>query len=121
MVIALARPVLRMTRPSWGRRADVHEVIALEPLGPEMGRTLVRALLGETAAAIDHLVARAGGVPLHVIALYRALERSGRVRSGAARGALATERLALPADADVVAWAVADELAAMPAGLAEAA
>ncbi|TMQ06201.1 MAG: hypothetical protein E6J91_38465, partial [Deltaproteobacteria bacterium] len=128
LVLALARPALAATRPRWGRRAARAEAIALEPLDREAGCRLVRALLPAGAAvpraALDRLVDRAGGVPLHLVELVAAVLRADRARgetTAATRGALPTDLVELPAEIGVIAWAVADELAALPAGAAAAA
>jgi predicted Ser/Thr protein kinase len=119
LVVALARPALAVTRPRWGRRATSPVAIELRPLDRDAGRALARAHLPEAAAvpaaALDRLVERAGGVPLYLVELVRA------VRAGALRGALATDRLELPEHHAIVAWAVADQLAALaPSAVAAA-
>ncbi|HMG55398.1 MAG TPA: protein kinase, partial [Kofleriaceae bacterium] len=119
VVIALARPALAITRRRWGRRAAVLESTALAPLTGEDGRSLIRALLPATAvvpgAALDRLVERCGGVPLYVIELVAALRRAGGGSAVGTRGALPTDLVTVPEHHDVVAWAVADELAALSA------
>lgn len=128
LVVALARPQLAATRPRWSRRAVAARSLTLAPLDREAGRELVRALLPAGAAvpgaAIDRLVDRAGGVPLHVIELVAAVLRADRARGGtgaATRGALPTDLVELSPDTSVIAWAVGDQLAGLPAGAALAA
>jgi hypothetical protein len=117
VVVALARPALAVTRPRWGRRAARLHIIALAPLAGEHGRQLIRALLPATAAvpgaALDRVVERCGGVPLYIIELVAALRRAGGGSPVGTRGALPTDLADMPARHDVVAWAVADELATL--------
>jgi eukaryotic-like serine/threonine-protein kinase len=120
LVIALARPALATTRPRWGRRAAIAEVITLAPLDRDDGRALIRALLPAVAAvpsaALDRLVERCGGVPLYVTELVGALQRADRARGATTtgtRGALPTDLVELPAELGIVAWAVADELSGL--------
>jgi hypothetical protein len=106
MVVVLARPALMAKRPWWGRRAARHESLRLAPLSPVESRLLARALLPEVAAvpvlALDRLVQRCGGVPLLVVELMRAMARNGlAVRDD------------IPGD-QLLDWAIADELAALP-------
>ena len=120
-IIVLARPALGLTRPGWGRRAARHETLRLAPLSPAEGRALARSLLPEVAAvpvaALDRLVRRCGGVPLFIGELVRSMARHGL----AVRGALDTDRLDAPADAQLLEHAIDDELAALPPAVVEVA
>ncbi|MBL8624731.1 MAG: protein kinase [Myxococcales bacterium] len=122
-VLAAARPSLAHGRPRWGHGAAARRELTLGPLPRDDARRLVRALVPECASvptvAIDRVIDRVGAVPLTLIELVAHLRATGRVRVDADGVAtLVTDRLAVPADARVVAWVVADELARLPPDLA---
>jgi class 3 adenylate cyclase len=67
VLLALSRPELLDSRPSWGSRLPSYSSIPLEPLGEEDSRELARELLrshGENNA--DRLAATAEGNPLFI-------------------------------------------------------
>lgn len=82
LILCLARPDLRESRPSWGGGATNAAAIALSPLTGDESRTLIAELL-----AVDELseqlrgevVRRAEGNPLYVEEFLRMLMDSGRI------------------------------------------
>ncbi|HWN69839.1 MAG TPA: protein kinase, partial [Haliangium sp.] len=82
--LVLARPVFSEMRPDWGQRAACHHQQQLLPLSHEDANDLCRELLKPALdvpeAVIDHLVQRAGSVPMLLVELVRGLVREGMVK-----------------------------------------
>ncbi|MEM9492477.1 MAG: hypothetical protein AAGC55_25240, partial [Myxococcota bacterium] len=123
-VCVLARPQLRDARPQWAGRAA-------EPLTVELG-ALDRAAVAELAGrllhpadtipghAVDLLVDRSRGVPLHLVELIRLVRRQGAVRRRARSASwyLAVEVLDRVVPAPSARWLAERELAGMTGDLA---
>jgi tetratricopeptide (TPR) repeat protein len=122
-VCALARPEFAQTRPGWGERAGRSRRLELGPLPPDDAADLCRRLLAPAdsvpARAVDHLVRRTQGVPLHLVELVRSLRRDGLVRRHAQGGGhfVATDELDAVPDVPVVEWLADRQLRGLPAEL----
>lgn len=99
LLLALARPDLLDTRPSWGGGLPAYTALPLEPLNAEESRELARHLLAEGAS--ETVAAGAEGNPLFIEQLAATMLETS---SGAAtalpnsiRGILAARLDALPA------------------------
>jgi class 3 adenylate cyclase len=98
VLLALARPELLDSRPSWGSRLPSYSSIPLEPLALEDSRALVHQLLGGDGNQADRLVATAEGNPLFLEELAASLME----------GATATDKL--PANVRAIVSARLDAL-----------
>jgi class 3 adenylate cyclase len=98
LVLTLARPELLDARPTWGAAQRSFTALRLDRLpDPAMRELLAGRARGIPAAALRHILQRAGGVPLYAVELTRMLIDRGQLLP--IEGAY---RLAGPlADADV--------------------
>jgi tetratricopeptide (TPR) repeat protein len=82
--LVLARPVFSEMRPDWGQRAACHHQQQLLPLSREDAHDLCRELLKPALdvpeTIIEHLIQRAGRVPMLMVELVRGLVRDGLVK-----------------------------------------
>jgi tetratricopeptide (TPR) repeat protein len=123
-VIALARPTFETLRPEWSSRAAARYAERLGPLQGEAAAQLCRRLLRPVedvpAQAVDHLVSRAGGNPLLLRELCRALRSQGLIRQqdNGRTWYLATEALDALPQLTLVEWLASRELEALPPPLA---
>jgi serine/threonine protein kinase/predicted ATPase len=122
-ICALARPLLRQRRPTWGARATRRQDLPLAPLDAEAAAELARRLLLPTTnvppTVLAKLTARTEGVPLLLIELVRGLKRDGLLRRSEKTDLwfLATEAFEnLPA-LPLVEWLASSETEALPADL----
>lgn len=119
----LTRRGLGATHPRLGERAGVALRRELPGLDAGDARALCRALLADVDVlperAVEQIVSRAGGLPLLITELARAI-RGDRVRARTGGGLyLETDRLALAGDGDLVAAAARSELVALDRDLAD--
>lgn len=104
LILTLARPELRESRPKWGGGLETYSAVRLEPLGAEVATQLVERLLGEAdREAISAIVERAEGNPLFAEELVATVEegRGGadaRQLPTSIKGIVAARIDALPAD-----------------------
>jgi tetratricopeptide (TPR) repeat protein len=83
LVVALARPEFRETRPAWGAHVANATSLTLGPLDSEETRQLIASLLTLDAlpeALRSAITAKAEGNPLYVEEFLRMLIDSGRIR-----------------------------------------
>jgi len=81
LVLCMARPELRESRPEWDRAGTV---ITLSPLDPATSEDLIQNLIGSTrlpSQIRDHIVETAEGNPLFVEEMLRTLIDDGVLRS----------------------------------------
>jgi len=104
VLLALARPELLDTRPTWGSGLGAQTTISLEPLSSSDASAIAGRVLGESGQsgpAIDRLVEVAEGNPLFVEELTAALlegaQRAGELPT-TVKSAIASRLDALPPD-----------------------
>ena len=98
-VVTLARPELIERRPAWGAGKRNFTSLYLEPLGEPAMRELLAGLVpGLPKAAVQAIVARAGGIPLYAVETVRMLVAEGRLvlEEGAYRPVGDLSTLAVP-------------------------
>jgi tetratricopeptide (TPR) repeat protein len=123
VVIATARPSFGLLRPRWGDRAVMATSHTLDPLDEASARALVGDLLRPVEfvpqPVADRLHALAGGVPLYLVELGRALRESGAIRQqpGMRGYYLAADELLHAADTPVFARLAERLVASVPAPL----
>ncbi len=117
---AFARPSFEKTRPFWSQRTAVRLKERLEALHADDAALLCRYLLHPAEnvprKAVEHLVERSGGIPLHLTELIRGLHRSGLIRKQARGDSwhLATDELDKLPDLPLVQWLAESEVGALP-------
>ncbi len=80
LVITLARPELRDTRPSWGAGLRNFSALHLDPLGEVPMRTLLEGFVrGLPPQVTDSVLQRAEGVPLYAVETIRMLVDRGHL------------------------------------------
>jgi tetratricopeptide (TPR) repeat protein len=83
-IYVAARPEFHDARPHWGVRASSASRYTLPPLDQAGAHALLRDLLRPVEyvpePVLDRLYALAGGVPLYLVELARAVRRSGAIR-----------------------------------------
>lgn len=98
LLLALARPELLDTRPTWGGGLPAYTALPLEPLNPDESRELARHLLADGAS--ETVAASAEGNPLFIEQLAATMLESSPEPGGALpnsiRGILAARLDALP-------------------------
>jgi len=97
--LAMARPEFLEKRPTWGAGMIGHTALPLEPLTPAQASTVVAALLADAhGAAMERVVAIAGGNPLFIEELVAALvdDPAAEQLPGTVRAAIAARIDALP-------------------------
>ncbi len=107
LILTLARPELRESRPKWGGGLETYASLRLEPLGTEDAKQLVKRLLGDAdREAVSTIVERAEGNPLFAEELVAAVEEgratNARELPTSIKGIVAARIDALPADERVV-------------------
>lgn len=118
-VCAMARPVFREIRPSWGERAARYELVELEPLDAASAAALCRALLypaeNVPESAVRRLVERTQGIPLLLVELVRGLKGAGIVRryQGARGFYVATDEIDRVPDLPLIEWLAHREIDAL--------
>jgi tetratricopeptide (TPR) repeat protein len=118
-VCAMARPVFREIRPSWGERAARYELVELEPLDAASASALCRALLypaeNVPESAVRRLVERTQGIPLLLVELVRGLKGAGIVRryQGARGFYVATDEIDRVPDLPLIEWLAHREIDAL--------
>lgn len=121
-VCLVGRDSLEVSRPRLGRRAGTRQRVGLDPLQDADAVVLCRALLAPLehvpSRAVDLLVRRAAGNPLHLVELVRTLRREGAIREINGSWTLATEVLDRIPASPVVEWSARRELEALAPDLA---
>ncbi len=80
LVVTLARPELLQRRPGWGTDRPNATAVRLEPLGDRSMRALLEGLVpGLPDAAVEAILARAGGIPLYAVEIVRMLLDDGSI------------------------------------------
>ena len=80
LVLTLARPELLDARPTWGAAQRSFTALRLDRLpDPAMRELLAGRARGIPAAALRHILQRAGGVPLYAVELTRMLIDRGQL------------------------------------------
>jgi class 3 adenylate cyclase/tetratricopeptide (TPR) repeat protein len=81
-VVALTRPELLETRPTWGAGKRNFTSLALEPLTAAAMRDLLAGLVpGLPGDAAERIVARADGIPLYAVEIVRMLVAQGSLEA----------------------------------------
>ena len=80
LILTLARPELLDARPTWGAAQRSFTALRLDRLSDAaMGELLTGRARGIPAAALRHILERAGGVPLYAVELTRMLIDRGQL------------------------------------------